>query len=328
MSENLSQVEYELLCEALDDGFPDMLGTRNPKNRKNQGTIFGTNPLGEDLTFFMPYENAPSTFEGIALEHDVFARQGIYDTVDFSRDYFALNPFGFNLQKLKHFFDKQVASWQPLLLRRFNAYLETAECFPLENLMDEPGFPDVFSGVFNYNQWIENILVPYSKIWFEHEISDLIREALFNEDSFDDKDFFGNEDHSKSQSLKDWVLSKKMERHFLIGRMAEHYKWKFKYEHSIVQRNLQLELAGSGGGKSSSGKRIARLEALMQQIEALAQLSDVMAEERILAQAWDNASKAVHEMPKTPKVRFEYEVQLRSIEPFKTRFQAIFQKNA
>jgi hypothetical protein len=47
MVEQLTEAEFELLCEALNDGFPDMLGKRNPKNRNNLGSVFNTNPLGE-----------------------------------------------------------------------------------------------------------------------------------------------------------------------------------------------------------------------------------------------------------------------------------------
>ena len=326
MTEQLSQAEFELLCEALEDGFPDMLGEKNPKNRKNHGTIFDTNPLGEEVTYFMPEENAPSSFETKNRGSEELTKPGIYADVDFSRDYFALHPFGFNLQKLKCFYNKKVAEWRPFLLQRYSEYLKTAEPYSMELPVYEQGYPNVFDDIFSYKQWIDNILVPYSKIWFEHQIAELIRSAIFYDERLSLDEPLSLDERPTLKWLKGFYLAKQLKLHFIIGRMVEHYKWKFKFEHSIVRKNLQLVLAGSGGGKASSSKRTTRLEAFMEQIEALAQLTDLMAEERLLAQAWDNASNAGHDIPKTPKVRFEYEVQIRSVEPFKARYEAIFRK--
>lgn len=322
MDEQLSDAEYELLSEALDDGFPDMLGRRNPNNRQNLGQAFSTNPLGQETTFFMPYEGAPATLIPSIQQDILDSVGGVFAEVNFQRDYLALNPFGFNLPKLKTYFCSKVTEQRPRLVERFNDYLATAEPYPLEFLMGEPGFPDVFDGVFTFNQWLENVLVPYSKIWFEHQISGLIDEAYRQEVAPCDGA------PRDSVSLATYRLEKRFTAYFLLGRTVEHYRWKFKHERLIVQRKTQLELAGSGGGKSSSSKRIIKLKAFMEQIEALSGLVDLVTEDRIFAQAWDNAVATGVDMPKTPKVRFDYEVQIRSIEPFKGRYQAIFKKSA
>jgi len=176
--------------------------------------------------------------------------------------------------------------------------------------------------MYSYRQWEENVLVPYSKVWFEFQISSLIKKAEYKENSNPYHQTKGDptfEEHYVEKAKKD---------HFLLGRMVEQYKWKFRYEATVVQRRAQLKNAGTAGGSSSKTKRTKRLEAFMDHIEALAHLTDIMTEERILAQAWDDASNSGNDMPKTPKVRFDYEVQLRSVEPFKARYQAVFQKIA
>lgn len=322
MNDELSDADYELLCEALNDGFPDMLGRKNPNNRKDIGSAFSTNPLGQETTFFMPYENAPSTLTQSVQKDIHTSKDGIFDEVDFQREYLALNPFGFELEKLERYFRSKVAEHKPRLLQAYHDYLEVAEPYPLEFLVEQPGFPDVFDGIYSYGQWVENILVPYSKIWFEHTIMELFIKAepleLLPSDG----------EPPVTASLALFRLEKRLEAHFLLGRMIEHYKWKFKHERLIVQRNLQFELAGSGGGKSSNSKRIIRLEAFMKHIEALSALVGLVAEERIFSQAWDNAIEAGEHMPKTAKVRFDYEVQIRSVEPFRSRYQTIFRKDA
>lgn len=322
MAEEMTDKEYQLLCDALDDGFPDMLGRRNDANRADHGSIFATNPLGQEVTFFMPYEGAPSGFSEEIRSRFSESDGGIYAEADTLMEYFALSPFGFNLSKLEAFFDARVSNYKEMLHRKYQKYLEAAEPIPYEDLVDEPSFPDVFDGVYSYRQWLENILVPYSKIWFEHEISDLINKIVHVEGRLCE------EPSAPVGSMGEFWREQNTKDHFLLGRLVEHYKWKFKHESALVKRKSQFELAGSGGGKASQAKRNERLDAFMSQIEVLADLAGKIDEDRILAQAWDDAGRLRDDMPKTPKVRFDYEVELRSIEPFKTRYEAVFRKSA
>lgn len=322
MAEQLSESEYELLCEALDDGFPDMLGRRNQANRADHGNVFASNPLGQEVTYFLPYEGGPSEFDEETRKRIRESDGGIYKEANSLMEYFALNPFGFNLAKLRAFFGGKVAEHREILDSKYQEYLETAEPFPYEFLVHEPGFPDVFDGVYSYPQWLENILEPYSKIWFEHQIADLINRAGYIEEGLIEDPI------SPKAPLVEFRREERIAAHFLLGRLVEHYKWKFKHENSLVKRKLQFELAGSGGGRASQAKRTERLDAFMSQIEALADLAGKIDEDRILAQAWDNVCKRRNDMPKTPKVRFDYEVDLRSCEPFKARYDAVFRNNA
>ncbi|MCK0139274.1 hypothetical protein [Aliiroseovarius sp. F47248L] len=79
-----------------------------------------------------------------------------------------------------------------------------------------------------------------------------------------------------------------------------------------------------GSGLKSQRQKQERLEVFMQAIEALKDIVGSITEERVLAQAWENVIATHESMPKTKKTRFEYEVILRSEEPFKTRYYAIF----
>ncbi|MCC1494065.1 hypothetical protein [Cognatishimia sp. F0-27] len=87
-------------------------------------------------------------------------------------------------------------------------------------------------------------------------------------------------------------------------------------------------LAGLAGGANSKNKRMSRLEALMVEIERLEEIVPLISEERVLEQAWENLEKAREDVPKTPKTRFDYEVELRSDRRFSGRYRAVFKKTA
>lgn len=94
-------------------------------------------------------------------------------------------------------------------------------------------------------------------------------------------------------------------------------------EVALRSRDIQ-ERRAKGGGEASRKKRANRLSMFLDEIEKLTPLVGLVSEERILSQAWDNLKEAQSDWPVTPKIRFEYEVELRSIEPFKSRYRAVF----
>lgn len=98
---------------------------------------------------------------------------------------------------------------------------------------------------------------------------------------------------------------------------------------ALAQKALdaQAQRAKAGGRKSREQRRY-RLEALMQAIESLSEVVGHVSESRILEQAWEDAENAIDAMPRTKNIRFDYEVAIRSEEPFKSRYRAVFGKNA
>jgi len=323
LAESLTEEEYFELCDALEDGFPDMLGRKMSFNKQNRGNLFSTNPLGEEVTFFMASEDVPSELTQTERSLLKEASGDFYLETDSFREYFSLNPFGFNFEKVKLFFDRRVEAIKPSLKEKYNEYLCNAELIPDEFLANEPGYPDVFDGIYSFPQWLENILVPYSKTWFEDEISRLLRLAKYKEESF-------NEPNEQFEA-NEWAIAPAIEEMrilLLVGRMVEHYKWKFRFESALVSRKQQFERAGSGGGSTSKAKRIQRLNDLMTEIETFADHVDKFGENLVLRQAWENLSKRRSDIPKTPKIRAEYEADLRSCAPFRERYEALFPKNA
>ena len=86
--------------------------------------------------------------------------------------------------------------------------------------------------------------------------------------------------------------------------------------------------AGTGGGLASRERRISNLEILIDEIEKLGGATDLFAEQRIVEQAIEAAREREPSFPKTKKTLDEYGTALRSEEPFKSRYEAVFRKNA
>ena len=99
-------------------------------------------------------------------------------------------------------------------------------------------------------------------------------------------------------------------------------------ERAAVRSTEAHMKAGVAGGEASRARKLEYLEIVMQEIERLSDVASIMSEDRILAQAFENARKRDPSVPKTSKTQFDYEVTLRSDEPFKSRYQSVFGKNA
>lgn len=97
-------------------------------------------------------------------------------------------------------------------------------------------------------------------------------------------------------------------------------------EQTAIQAAEVRKKAGEGGGKASIARKLECLEVVMQEIELLSETVGLISETRILATAFENASKRHAGMPKSSKTWFEYETTLRSEEPFKSRYEAVFKK--
>ena len=97
----------------------------------------------------------------------------------------------------------------------------------------------------------------------------------------------------------------------------------------IAIRTMQTrKRAGVGGGKASSKKRLENLEIVIEEIEKLAGIVGQISEDRIVEQAFEIAKGRKPHFPKSRKTIEEYGTALRSQEPFKSRYEAVFRKNA
>lgn len=171
---------------------------------------------------------------------------------------------------------------------------------------------------------LSNLDAVFSKRWFEFKILDEL--AAFTSYKYD--------------AERDSELSKKMAaqmRYFFfgrilaLGRMVEHYRWKFSHEESAL-KGIQTEevnkVRGQKGGEASRKRRKTNLEAMMREIEKLAGAAGLISEERIVEQAMEAARERETNFPKSRKTLDDYGTALRSEEPFKSRYEAVFRKNA
>jgi hypothetical protein len=99
-------------------------------------------------------------------------------------------------------------------------------------------------------------------------------------------------------------------------------------EELAIQSVETRKAAGKGGADASRKRRFTNLESLMQEIERLAGAVDLFSEDRILDQAYEAVREREPNFPKSKKTLDDYGTALRSEEPFKLRYEAVFRKNA
>ncbi len=98
-------------------------------------------------------------------------------------------------------------------------------------------------------------------------------------------------------------------------------------EVAILATNTRKK-AGEAGARASRERRLQNLELLMQQIEQLSDAVGFFSEERIVEQALEKTVEKQKDFPKSQKTHADYGTALRSEEPFKSRYEAVFKKNA
>ncbi len=99
-------------------------------------------------------------------------------------------------------------------------------------------------------------------------------------------------------------------------------------ENAALQSTELRKKAGLAGGQASRKRKLANLEIFMEEIEALSGAVGLINEKLILQQAKEAALTRCQTMPHSQKTLEDYETYLRSEEPFKSRYRAVFRKNA
>lgn len=124
-------------------------------------------------------------------------------------------------------------------------------------------------------------------------------------------------------------MDQKMRASFNLGNLLAELRWKRQTKISLmtaVQDAKRKSKAGLVGGNKSRQRRLDNLEALIVELEAFSDVAGRFPEQALFDQAWANAAASI-DLPKSKKSREDYGVQLRSDEPFKSRYDAVFGKN-
>ena len=160
-----------------------------------------------------------------------------------------------------------------------------------------------------------------SRRWFEFKILDEIASyRLYVHDGARDSEL----SKKISAQLRGYMFKQAMS----LGRMVEHYRWKFSYEYAAkkgISAERHSAVRGQRGGKKAAQKKRENLLCLIQEIEGLADLYPRVREDVIFDQAYTNAG-LLRPMPKSSKTKEDYGTTLRSEEPFSSRYNAVFRK--
>ncbi|MEO1019199.1 MAG: hypothetical protein AAFY56_16135 [Pseudomonadota bacterium] len=162
----------------------------------------------------------------------------------------------------------------------------------------------------------------FSKKWFEFKILDeLVGFFRYVDD--------GNRDSELSKKLASQLRGMMYGRLMSLGRMVEHYRWKFSFEEAAlrgIQQATSAKKRGQMGGIASSRRKKENLLALLEELEALSDLYPRMGEQAIFDQAYSNACQK-RGMPKSPRTIEDYGTVLRSDPEYRARYQKVFAKN-
>lgn len=312
MSEKLSDEEIKQLEDALEDGFRDDYLPGSKLTKVDLGNLFDTNPLKRETVYYRTVDPFDETRIRTATSRENRDEEGLFDDVSWETDMFWNHSFGFNFEKVEAYFrarrDEVVAEF----MERYK--LEVDEDFTSGLIDDEPD---------TFEQWLENRIFPYTKRWYERHIFDTLSRIRWHENYIRE-----SSKPLSEMSLSEFHFSRLIERTIILGRMVEDYRWKFQYESKIVQRAEQFQKAGSGGGQNSRNRRTKRLEAFMNAIEELRDLFPRIGEDAIVKQAFENAAEKYSNFWKQgPGQSERYATDLRSEEPFKQRYFAVFKKS-
>ncbi|MEP1648865.1 MAG: hypothetical protein ABJK03_01460 [Paracoccaceae bacterium] len=163
----------------------------------------------------------------------------------------------------------------------------------------------------------------FTKRWFEFKILDELSSYLsYMHDGARDSEL----SKKISSQLKGYMNGQLI----ALGRMVEHYRWKFSFEEAAlkgIQHANAYAARGKKGGKASEQKKRMNLECFMSELENLSDLYPQMNEAVIFQQAYENARQE-RPMPRSRKIIEEYGTIIRSDEDYKERYQKIFLKNA
>lgn len=219
---SLTDEELVQLNDALSDGFNDSYLPGMTVEKVELGNVFPTNPLFKDSVYVgvadpFDIDDVETTFS----EHNMSSSSLLKDT-NWTSDGFWSIPFGFNIEKLREYFEN----------RKKEVISEYTSLYMNEDVDD-------YSERLSFEQWLEGKLFPYTKTWFEFKISETIATAQW--------DLSGDEKHGL---VKEFRNQEKLKSHFLLGRMVEHYRWKFQYE--------KLTLVGDKNVKSRSAADSAK----------------------------------------------------------------------
>lgn len=161
----------------------------------------------------------------------------------------------------------------------------------------------------------------FSKRWFEFKILDEM--AAFRSFRND-----GSRDSELSKSIEKQLRGMMFGEVLALGRMIEHYRWKFRFEadaHRGMATKAADSLRGKKGGEAKSRGKYANLDCLMLELEKLSDLFSRIDEEAIFRQAYTNAGKH-RDMPKSKKTYDNYGTTIRSEEPYLSRYRALVGK--
>lgn len=247
--QKLSEEETQELEIALEDGF-QIYGSMMPGEKYRLDGIvdepfFGASAgSSSDAPAVVPDFVSKLKSEGLSEEEVLDEFRDFLDchVSEDAPDWEATNPFGFSFASLEAFFKKQLCAYWGITVEDY-----------------DPNLTDSTTGAY----------LPFSRTWFEVHI--LAEFAYFD---FNFRDFKRLEAQTDISPGATWRRAFSLSQAFAsagkIGRMVEHYRWRFSYGPDALRGRASVLAARMGGqerAKQLSGKSKRVLSAMSAYIE-------------------------------------------------------------
>ena len=338
MMEKLSPQDLIDLEEALDDGFQDWSFPRERQETISIGKAFDTSPLFDVKLRIDPngnYDDIKNSPDEINLSKDEALYQDLSSTL-----MFISSPFGFDVKKLDTYFGKKHTDFMEQfgvnLKKEHEELLDEAWDWEAEYTNWDPeGWEESIghwgNEAIHFNDFILSRQHPYTKAWFELIIYFRIKSISSTLSRIRNIITLAHAEQDwPSLNVLIGTINRVISDAGTIGRLVEHYRWKFHYESTVIKKRSHEKNLGKLGGQKSSIAKNNRLNSFMDEIEKLGDLFHRVPEASIIDIAFNNAVKSNPNLWKQGKgQKDEYlEQHIRSEEPYKSRYYAIFGKTA
>lgn len=280
-SEMLSEDDTKDLEKALGDSFDSFTSTAGEELLVDVSHIYPNPLFGSRLRIRLPKPN-PDEKDAHEINQDWDSEDLDNFFEDFQIDdapkWFDSNPFRFDAKAIREFFERRVEIIREEIRRQYEPSptaqeLEAGEDFPWDwsNAKEDPD--DIL-----LSYWPEHL----SKAWFEINI--------FEE--FEHLDFLLKiqEQHGKSVGHSSYY-SVSVGR---IGRMVEHYRWRFRFEADVIRGKKGLDSARAGGTERAKSTSLKRLVILKKMEEMVARGHSISSAARLSYQKGLGATPAAN----------------------------------
>lgn len=255
--EMLSEVETEELEKALGDSFDSFTSTGGEELLIDVSEIYPNPLFGSHVRVRLPVSDPNAEVHSMTSQDWDSEELHLFFSdfqIDDAPEWFDTNPFQFNVRAIRDFFERRVETIRGEIRQQYDP-------LPIEQEPDSS--EDIPWGWSPTEDEETDILTSY---WPEYLSKDWFEIHIFEE--FEHLDFLvGIQQRHKGpfdRASHFWGTVGR------IGRMVEHYRWRFRFEADVIRGKKGLDSARAGGTERAKSTSPVRRSILRKMEELVA----------------------------------------------------------